>query len=249
MMIARRDGRWRPGRVISAALAGLAVVVTAVLPFVVAGTWPSMLRAFQRFGEHDLVSGTATNLWWVITWAAGSAVRISELGLAGALQRPATMVRISTAIAAGIPNPRIVGTLLTASALAWAAWRSRHGLTAGRGALVAAWCVLAYFTLSAQVHENHAFLAIPLLGFAAAMDRTLRRMYWLISAAYFLNLYLFYGLGMTWPPLINRGGTFIDMTVVLAVIYCLLFVLLTRVVIRATREDQPAGVSALQSPL
>jgi hypothetical protein len=41
------------------------------------------LRALQRFGEHDVVSGTATNLWWLVTWAAGSFIRLSELGWSG----------------------------------------------------------------------------------------------------------------------------------------------------------------------
>jgi hypothetical protein len=182
-------------------------------------------------------------MWWAVTWAAGSLARLSELGWAGALSRPATMVRISTAVAAGMPNPRIVGTVLTALALAWAMWRSRRGLTAERGTLLAAWCVLAYFTLSGQVHENHAYLALPLLGFAAGKTPSLRPLYWLISAAYALNLYLFYGLGQTLPPLIDRQWTFIDMSVLLALAYCVLVVWLTGRVAAATNYNHGADVS------
>ena len=243
MTVLCRPGRSQPRAAASAVLAGLAVAVVVFLPFAAAGTWPSVLRAFQRFGEHDLVSGTATNLWWAVTWAAGSLARLSELGWADALSRPATMVRISTAVAAGLPNPRLIGTGLTAAALGWAVWRSRRGLTAERGALVAAWSVLAYFTLSGQVHENHSYLALPLLAFAAGAVPSLRPMYWLISAAYALNLYLFYGLGQTLPPVIDRQWTFIDMSVLLAVGYCTLVVLLTVKVATATRIDAPASPS------
>ena len=248
MLVLFRFGRAQQ-RAAAGALGGAsAVALVCVLPFVAAGTWPSMFRAFQRFAEHDLVSGTATNLWWAVTWAAGSFARLSELGWAGALSRPATMVRISTAVAAGVPNPRIVGTVTTATALAWAVrvmWRSRSVLTAERGALLAAWCVLAYFMLSGQVHENHAYLALPLLGFAAGAMPALRPLYWLISAAYSLNLYLFYGLGQTLPPVIDRHWTFIDLTVLLALGYGLLVVLLTRKVAMAAhynhRTDVPLG--------
>jgi hypothetical protein len=245
MLVLFRSGRVQP-RAAAGALGGAsAVALLCVLPFVLAGTWPSMFRAFQRFAEHDLVSGTATNLWWAVTWAAGSFARLSELGWAGALSRPATMVRISTAVAAGVPNPRIVGTVMTAAALVWAVWtmwRSRGVMTAGRGALVAAWCVLAYFMLSGQVHENHAYLALPLLGFAAGAMPALRLMYWLISAAYALNLYLFYGLGRTLPSVIDRQWTFIDLTVLLALAYGLLVAFLTLKVATAAHYNQRTDV-------
>jgi hypothetical protein len=197
--------RWRAAA--SAAVAGLLVAAAAILPFV------------QRLGEHDLVSGTATNLWWLVTWAAGSAVRLGDLGWMDALSRPATMVRISTVVGWGMPNPRTVGTWLTIAALGWAAWRGRRGLTRPAGALLAAWCVLAYFMVSGQVHENHAYLALPLIGLAAAEVPRLRPIYWAVTAAFALNLYLFYGLGQTLPPVINRGWTFIDLSVLLALGY------------------------------
>jgi hypothetical protein len=225
----------RPRAAFATLITASLVVALAVLPFVAAGTWPSYWRAVQRLGQHDLVSGTATNVWWIATWAAGSFERLADLGWAGALSRPATMVRISTVVAAGMPNPRTIGVILTAAALGWAAWRSRRGLTAPVGALVGAWCVVAYFLLSGQVHENHSYLALPLLGMAAAAMPRLRALYWSLTAAFVLNLYLFYGLGMTRPSLIDRSWTFIDMTVLVSVAYCLIGVWMTREVVEATR--------------
>ena len=215
-------------------VAALAVALVALSPFLVAGTWPSYWRAIQRMGSHDLVSGTATNLWWVATWAAGSIVRIGEIGILDALSRPATMVRISTAVATGIPNPRVVGTILTLIALVWAVWRGRHGVTRPAAFVLGAWSVLAYFMLSGQVHENHSYLALPLLAVAAAEVPRIRPLFWLITAAYVLNLYLFYGLGMTIPPVIDRSVTFVDASILLSVGYFALFAWLTRIVVTMT---------------
>jgi hypothetical protein len=142
------------------------------------------------------------------------------------------MVRISTVVGWGFPNPRTIGTMLTALALGWAMWRGRHGLSRAHGALLGAWCVLAYFMVSGQVHENHAYLALPLLVIAAGEDARLRPLLWATTAAYSLNLYIFYGLGQTSPPLFERGWTYIDFSILLSIAYVLLFAWLTaRVVV------------------
>ena len=240
MMVARRDGRWQMRPAIAVTAAGLVVAAVSVLPFVAVGHWPSFWRAVQRLGEHDLVSGTATNVWWVVGWAAGSFERLGELGWAGALSRPATMIRISTVVAAGLPNPRTIGTVLSAAAMGWAVWRCWRGVTAPVAAMAGAWCVLAYFMLSGQVHENHAYLALPFLGIAAAMRPRLRPLYWWLSGAFTLNLYLFYGFGQSLPPLIDRGWTFIDMSVLLAIGYGALVLWLAMEVRMATRPSSPA---------
>ena len=237
VMLVRRDGRMLLTPLIAAALASLVVAVAAFLPYALAGTLPSLLRALQRFGEHDLVSGNATNLWWLLTWAAGSVVRLAELGWAGALSRPATMVRISTAVAQGIPNPRTVGLLLTVASIGWSVWRCRRGVSAPVGALVGAWCVIAYFMLAGQVHENHSYLALPFLAIAAGALPQLRRLYWLISAAFILNLYLFYGFGESLPPVISRNWTFVDMSVLLSVVYFGLAIWMTSHVIARTAQE------------
>ena len=61
----------------------------------------------------------------------------------------------------------------------------------------------------------------------AAGEPRLRALHWLITAAFVLNLYLFYGLGMTLPPVIDRRWTFIDMSVLLSVAYLALAIWLT----------------------
>ena len=241
LVLARRDSR---SQVVPAILTASAVGIVACLPYVIAGTWPSFLRALQRLGEHDLVSGTATNVWWLLTWAGGSFIRLSELGWVDALSRPATLVRISTVVAQGFPNPRVIGVILTVAALAWGTWRAGRSVAGTTAALVGAWCVIAYFMVAGQVHENHSYLALPFLAIAAGAMPKLRRFYWLISAAYALNLYLFYGFGMTMPPVIDRSWTFVDMSVLLAVVYLVLWIWLTREVQLATRASGRASLPA-----
>ena len=66
-----------------------------------------------------------------------------------------------------------------------------------------------------QVHENHLYLALPLMAGAAALLPPMRAPFFLVSAVFALNLLLFYGIGRGFP-LPPRGFTVIDATVVLS---------------------------------
>jgi hypothetical protein len=72
--------------------------------------------------------------------------------------------------------------------------------------------------LSAQVHENHLWGAVPLLVLAAAGRPAFRSILFLVSAIVALNLNLFYGFGAGYA--LPRTLTVIDATVVLAAINC-----------------------------
>jgi hypothetical protein len=89
---------------------------------------------------------------------------------------------------------------------------------------VAAFLVHAYATLSAQVHENHLFAAVPLLVLASAG----RRAFWPIclgvSAVVALNLNLFYGFGDGIGFALPRAITIVDLTVIVALVNCSLLV-------------------------
>ena len=58
----------------------------------------------------------------------------------------------------------------------------------------------------------------------------------MISAAFVLNLYLFYGLGETLPPVVARNWTFVDMSVLLSVAYLGLAVWMTAEVSARTQK-------------
>jgi len=94
--------------------------------------------------------------------------------------------------------------------------RGAHGLTA--------W---AYALLAAQVHENHLYLAVPFLAVAAGLDRRYASLCWTVSIIATLNLYLFEGLGLGWPPLVDRSATVVDASVLLAGVNVVAFVWFT----------------------
>ena len=87
---------------------------------------------------------------------------------------------------------------------------------------LAAFLVHAHATLSAQVHENHLFAAVPLLVLAAAGRRGFRPIALGVSAVVALNLNLFYGFGDGIGWALPRMITIVDFTVVVALFNCLL---------------------------
>ena len=71
--------------------------------------------------------------------------------------------------------------------------------------------------LALQVHENHLFIALPLLAIVAAEQRPYRWLLAVLSAIVALNLNLFYGFGEGLGFALPRSATYIDATVLLAV--------------------------------
>jgi hypothetical protein len=96
----------------------------------------------------------------------------------------------------------------------WAFWRARRAplpvlLAAGACAMH------AYTLLSVQVHENHLYLALPLMAAVGAVVPRMRAPYVLASIVCLLNLFLFQGLGRDFP-MPPRGFTIVDATVLLS---------------------------------
>ena len=97
-----------------------------------------------------------------------------DMGVWPAITAPAKILGIQRVIDIGYPDPLTIGIVLTIAAIAWALWTARKRddlwLLAGVGRVH----VHAYATLSAQVHENHLFAAVPLLVLASAGRRAFR---------------------------------------------------------------------------
>jgi hypothetical protein len=248
----------RAARLWSAAVAGVAVAVAIVIPVAVAGGWPNMVQALGRLATHDMLSANAANLWWVVGYLLRAIYSMHDMGVRAALTAPAKILGIQRVIEIGYPDPRAIGTLLTVAAIAWALWtvwrasRTSHAapdlwLVAALGAF----CVHAYATLSAQVHENHLFAAVPLLVLASAGREAFRPICAGVSAVVALNLDLFYGLGDGIGYALPRGLTIVDATVILALVNCFLLsshaVVLNRECSTATarrRTPAPASIPA-----
>jgi hypothetical protein len=220
-------------RLLSAAAGGLAAAGVIVAPVVAAGGGRNMLQALGRLAHHDMLSANAANLWWLIGYLLRVRYSIHDMGGWAAFTAPARILGIQRVIDIGYPDPRAIGIVLTIASVAWALWVARPERVEGRSpqyalpdlsliAGVAAFIVHAYATLSAQVHENHLFAAVPLLVLASAGRRAFAPICVAVSAVVALNLNLFYGFGDGIGYAFPRGITIIDLTVILALVNCFL---------------------------
>ena len=218
------EGSRAPARLALAAVAGLATTAVIVAPIVAAGAGPNMIAALLSLTRHDMLSANAPNLWWIVGYLMRALYSL-DLGVWGALTAQTKILQISRVVSLGYPNPRTVGAVLTLAACGWALWTARRARDLWMTMAVAAFLVHAYATLSAQVHENHLFAAVPLLAMVAAGRPHYRVLLFALSVVFAVNLNLFYGISEYidgWA--IPRSLTIVDMTVVLSVINVGLFV-------------------------
>ena len=157
---------------------------------------------------------------------------VQDYGLWGAIVNPTKILQISRFMEVGYPNPRPIGSVLVAIAILWALWTARRTKDLWLMAAVGAFTTHAYATLSAQVHENHLYAALPLLTLASAGRPAFRPVLLVVSAIFALNLNLFYGFGEDVGYALPRGITVIDATVVLAIVNCAALVWFARVLKR-----------------
>ena len=178
-----------------------------------------MLQALGRLAQHDMLSANAANLWWVIGYLLRVRYSMHDMGLWAAVTAPAKILGIQRVIEIGYPDPRAhrdrplprrvrVGALdrLRRTPDNPAIGDPDLWLLAG----LAAFLVHAYATLSAQVHENHLFAAVPLLVLAAAGRRAFLPICVGVSVVVALNLNLFYGLGDGVGYALPRAMTIVD---------------------------------------
>ncbi len=195
-----------------------AVTAVALAPFALAGALPNLGQALASLARHDMLSATAANLWWIVTWVMRAAYAAGEFGLAEAFLMPVRRpLAISRVIELGYPDPRPWATAAVLALVAWAMWKGRRQREWPLLAALGAFAVWAYFTLAVQVHENHLFMAVPLLVVAAAGRPAFRWPLAAASAVLALNLNLFYGIGDRVGYAIPRTVTVVDASVLLAV--------------------------------
>lgn len=206
---------------LAVALAGAALMAAALVgPVIAAGAWPNMLLALSRLGQQDMLSGNACNFWWIVGYVVRAAYAVPDRGVWAAFIAPAQILGISSLIDLGYPNARIAGTVMTAVVGAWGLWTARRARDFWLLAALGGFLVHAYATLAAQVHENHLFVAVPLLAIAAAGRRRFTQIFVAVSAIVALNLNIFYGISEGVGYAIPRDVTLIDLSVVLAAANC-----------------------------
>jgi dolichyl-phosphate-mannose-protein mannosyltransferase len=215
-------------RIVLVLAAAAVVFLATLLPYLITGALRNVAQGVGSLLRHDMLSADAANFWWVITYVMRASYAVSDLGIWGAWTMPLRILGMSTIVKLGYPNPRPIATIAIAAAAAWSLWRARHFSDMSLMFALAAFIVHAYFLLGVAVHENHLYLAVPLLAAAAAFRPRLRPVLAGVSGVLTLNLYLFFGLGRG-LPLPPRNLTIIDTTVLLALANCALFVWHARV--------------------
>jgi hypothetical protein len=203
---------------------GAALVSGAIVaPIISVGGWPNLVLAMSRLAHHDMLSGNASNLWWIIGYILRVVYAVHDMGAWGAITMRTRILGIGRVMELGYPNPRMIGTALTLAAAAWALWTARRARHWFQAPAVGAFLMHAYATLAAQVHENHLYAAVPLLVIVAADRRRYRPLLWAVSAIFALNLNLFYGISeyaYRGRYTVSRSMTIIDLSVLLAIANC-----------------------------
>lgn len=214
------EARSRVYRLTAALAGGTAATLVIVAPVVAAGAWPNMVLGLSRLATHDMLSANACNLWWLVGYVVRAMASMHDLGAWTAWTRPTGILGISRFMEIGYPNPRIIGAVLTLLAMGWAIWTARRARDLWLIAALGAFLVQSYAILSAQVHENHLFAAVPLLAIAAAGRRAFVPVFVAVSTIFALNLNIFYGISEDIGYAVPRDVTLIDLSVVLAVANC-----------------------------
>ena len=203
------------------AAAAIAAAVIAA-PVVAAGKTYYMLRSVAVLAGHDMLSALAFNLWWIVGYLFTAAAARAG-GVGAALLTPPEIVTHGYVMARGFPNPRLIALPLLAVAVVWALTAARDARDLGLHAALGAFIVVSYVTLSVQVHENHFFLALPLLAIAASLRPAFKPVFAALSLSFALNLYVLFGLRGNGAPASVLTFTGIDLSVPLAAINCALF--------------------------
>lgn len=234
--------RWRTFGLAIAGAIGCAVLI--LLPFALRGALPNVINSVSRAMQQDALSAYGANVGWVGDWLLRFRMGIPDVGWHRALTLQNGVLNLQRLQELGYPHVRVIATTIVLVAVAWAGRRASRGVSAAGAFALAGWSVYAYVMFAATVHENHLYLALPLFAIAAAAAPSLRAPYWTVSAIFALNIYLFYGLGGTWAPLIDRRWTFIDLSVLLGVANIAAFVWTTR---RVARLTAPPGARVTDS--
>ena len=234
------DSHRRIARLAAAVAASAIAAAIVIAPTVAAGTTSNMLRSVAVLAGHDMLSGLAANAWWIVSYLFEAAAAGGE-GLRAALQAHPQVLTHAYAMERGFPNPRLVAAVLFGVPLVWALTISVRARGLGLHAALAAFIVTAYFTLSVQVHENHFFLALPLLVVAAALRREFMPVLAAASVGFGLNLYLMFGTKGDGPAEAAYTVAGIDSTVLLAAANCVLLAWFARTYARAVRSARAGG--------
>lgn len=153
-------------------LSGLATGALVLSPFILHGTLYELATLPLSIADvMPFISVNAHNLWWLLS--RGHLPFIPDMGL----------IR-------GIISFRTSGLLLLAGLGVIAAARSNGSRSRESLYLVFAFLGFSFFMVSTRMHENHAFLVLPLLATILYLDWRLKLIFSLLSLTFLVNMVL-----------------------------------------------------------
>lgn len=152
-------------------VAGSVVSLLVLLPYLLAGTFPLLLRTVLRtIGHGPRISSYAFNLWWLVGWGNAWEIKDTEL-LIGSI------------------SYRMAGLLLFFGiAYGFILWRTWSAPRVERLATIAAFTGLCFFLLPTEIHENYLYPTLPLLAIAILYEPRNWLPMGLLSFSWFFNL-------------------------------------------------------------
>ncbi|MFZ2489425.1 MAG: hypothetical protein WAZ19_15035 [Anaerolineae bacterium] len=169
---------WRG--MVRGSLAALLVALVILFPFLQHGTLDDMWTRVSRVTSyHPVLSATAHNFWWFISFGQGKA---SDLGTWPIFARLGWSLFTFRNIGLGLFGLAFLLVLV------------RVLRDNGKATLyeAAAYLFCAFFMLSTQIHENHLIPMYSLLLLAAVANRRLRWIYALLAVTSTVNMALHY---------------------------------------------------------
>lgn len=196
---------WRG--IVRGSLAALLVALVILFPFIQHGTLDDMWTRISRVTSyHPVLSATAHNFWWFISFGQGKA---SDLGTWPFFAKLGWSFLTFRTIGLGLFG--LAFLLVLVRVLRDSRKATRYE--------AAAYLFCAFFMLSTQIHENHLIPMYSLLLLAAVGDRRLRWIYALLAVTSTINMALHYpvflhkfvpqnpdvwgGVELFWPRWIN----------------------------------------------
>src|SRR5260221_14705022 len=108
LLLVHRAGRdwWKAA--IASSLAGVATVAAVLAPFARIGALANLRQGVGSLLRHDMLSGEAANVWWIVTWLLRASYAAGDLGARAAWSMRGPLVGITRGLALGMPNPRLI---------------------------------------------------------------------------------------------------------------------------------------------
>ncbi len=160
------------GHLARSGVAGAAVALVVVSPFFWYGTWRQLLRLPGQIATvAPFVSANAHNLWWLV------------------VQEHASVIPDFERFHFGLTYSE-VGLLLVATTVLFSLSRLSDAPLSRTLPAIAAFQAFAFFMVTTKAHENHAFLALPLLSLVWVRSPSLRWVYLALSVTFLANIVL-----------------------------------------------------------